>query len=1118
MAGKYEMLGITMRQAGKNAGYAEEEMAAFEAGLRRTGIAAIESRQTLTRMAASHIDLAESAKLARAAQDLAVVGAINSSEAFERVTYAIQSAQVEMLRTIGLNVSFEEGYKKTAEQLGVNTTQLTEYQKIQSRVNTVLESAAQYQGIYEKSMSSAEKQMGSLNRYIDDYKVAFGEAFQPAYLRMVEAKIEAYKNLKETVSDPEFQENMKALANIFADIYEWASKIPDVISRFITGMREAAKIGAEYHLNLPAELQRLTKGPSPTAAVTLPSGLMSEDEKRRWIKVFEGAKEEAGKLEQKVSGVKDETSVASDEAKRLAKEWASTSRGLERKIELVGLEGFEKEKKDLELEVKDLRKELGDKPLITKYFDVNMADIQAREVEKKGEERIKAEVQYDEYMGAEKEKNIKKEMEADEGYLKFTKEQCTAREQLEENLTEATADGLQKRLHEAEKWAKEMDELNAFSAQSNEEYEERKIQITETAERMKAKITEDYASDQQKEWEKYLINMENFFEDVFVGKIKNIWEALVDWMRGIFTRFIARLAAEKIVIPITAQIIGAAPALAGEDALLSAAGTGALGKLMGSLSKFSSFVGDLGGTMLGSISSMENIVNALGGATEGVWNVLNTVTPYLPLLGPLAMGLSGNYGGAIGGLAGFGGSIALGATLGSVVPGIGTAIGAIIGTLVGKLFEDKEEPRIKIDWKGFFNVEDQDTELGEAQKVIEDRFGQIRKTLLNFARDAGLDTSRFFQEWKSDWKKLKDEGDVEEAVNKWISQYVGFVLPQINFERFKKEGEDLAATIDRIITSISQIKGTFESFDTYISVIKGSFDEILEYKNKMKEVTENIKEVRKSLRTATDPSDAITYANALKEAIYNKYILEKNLIESISKQWEDVISSVDKQIYGLISGTGSPQTGFERMSYVRSEMEKARGLYLGATGEEKAGYAGELQGIIADYIEAAQEVYQRPSPEYKAIYDEMMGWLQGIKEEAMEERMDNLSKIIGNKTVDEYLAKLQERAVTQLENISALLEKVLNKLLPGVKGYQSGGYIPQRTLAWLGEREPEWVIPQSKMGRVGSQTVAITNNIMVHGSGNINEEKLGKEISNSIFFSLEHGKGKQILKKVMQFG
>ena len=224
MAGTYDMLGITMRVAGRNAGYTAAEMDGLEKSIRKQGIAAIEARQTLTRMSAAQIDLTKASELARAAQDLAVVGHINSSEAFERLIQGIQTGHVVILRTLGLNVSFEKGYKKTAKQLNKNVEALSELERVQSKTNTVLEGAIKYQGIYEQSMTSAEKQCGSLTRYVDNYKVALGAALQPAFLRLMQVKTDMFKKLTEVVSNPRLQGSIESLGLAFVRMYEAFAK------------------------------------------------------------------------------------------------------------------------------------------------------------------------------------------------------------------------------------------------------------------------------------------------------------------------------------------------------------------------------------------------------------------------------------------------------------------------------------------------------------------------------------------------------------------------------------------------------------------------------------------------------------------------------------------------------------------------------------------------------------------------------------------------------------------------------------------------------------------------------------------------------------------------------
>jgi hypothetical protein len=180
LAARVETLGVVLDTVGKNAGYSSDMMHAYAQSVEDMGITTQESYQTIIRMQQAHLDLAKATELARLAQDAAVIGNTNSSDALQRLVYGIQSAQVEMLRTIGINVNFEEAYQRVARQMGRTADSFSEAEKANIRMQAVLEKGPDIAGSYEAAMGTVGKLMTSMDRFAEQASLALGEVFKPA--------------------------------------------------------------------------------------------------------------------------------------------------------------------------------------------------------------------------------------------------------------------------------------------------------------------------------------------------------------------------------------------------------------------------------------------------------------------------------------------------------------------------------------------------------------------------------------------------------------------------------------------------------------------------------------------------------------------------------------------------------------------------------------------------------------------------------------------------------------------------------------------------------------------------------------------------------------------------
>ena len=232
LSARYETMGVVLGQMAKTANSSYSEMSKLQKELMATGISAIESRESLSKLIQAHVNLSDATKLARIAQDAAVIGNMNSSEAFSRLVYGIQSAQIEVLRTIGINVNFEQSYMKLAKQLGKTTNDLTGMEKTQARVNAIFEQGNTIAGVYEAAMGTAGKQLNSMKRYIQDIQVSIGDAFLPAFTEIVTRLTDTFKEIQKWLKDN--KDNIAiwgdSLRNTMANVIDVMSTVVPIVA------------------------------------------------------------------------------------------------------------------------------------------------------------------------------------------------------------------------------------------------------------------------------------------------------------------------------------------------------------------------------------------------------------------------------------------------------------------------------------------------------------------------------------------------------------------------------------------------------------------------------------------------------------------------------------------------------------------------------------------------------------------------------------------------------------------------------------------------------------------------------------------------------------------------
>lgn len=245
LTARADTLQTTLDLVGQKAGYSRDEIAQFEEEVKAMGITTVAARQSLLRMTRANIDWAEAAKLARIAQDAAVIAGMNSSQAFERIVLGIQKMEPELLDELGITLNRTRAYEDYAKTLGKTAKELSIQEKQQAILNDVYRQSEVVSGSYSAAMGTVGKQAASLDRYIEELQLSIGRLFQPMEMAKIQFMTETLKELQAW-----FKENEKAIQEVadvaglmakelygfLAMVLDFAAKMPALLEDIGVGL------------------------------------------------------------------------------------------------------------------------------------------------------------------------------------------------------------------------------------------------------------------------------------------------------------------------------------------------------------------------------------------------------------------------------------------------------------------------------------------------------------------------------------------------------------------------------------------------------------------------------------------------------------------------------------------------------------------------------------------------------------------------------------------------------------------------------------------------------------------------------------------------------------------
>ena len=276
-AAQVNEMDVAMRAVGNSTGLGYTAMRQATIAVRDNGIEMAAAQQMVLLYAKAQLNLADASKVARVAQDLAVLSGANSTETAMRLTYAIMNQDTLMLRHLGITKTASQAFEEYARANNTSAKALTEFEKKQAITNMVIAEGGKVFGVYEAAMKEPAKVLRSFPRLFNEMQVAVGQGLTQAFGPLILSTYNAVKAFTALVSEGGvLTPIVDAIGRAFTYMVAPITAGMEAIGKFLINMRVLSD-GAErvkehvYGVAGSAEmLEAKTKALSETFARFLP--------------------------------------------------------------------------------------------------------------------------------------------------------------------------------------------------------------------------------------------------------------------------------------------------------------------------------------------------------------------------------------------------------------------------------------------------------------------------------------------------------------------------------------------------------------------------------------------------------------------------------------------------------------------------------------------------------------------------------------------------------------------------------------------------------------------------------------------------------------------------------